>query len=64
MKFGEFFKKYTLCSLIYTAISIVLSILTFFGVGLYVSMKKETDKEKETMQSLYDELQSINSDEE
>ena len=35
MKFGEFFGKYTLCGLIYSAISIVMAIIAFFGLAAY-----------------------------
>lgn len=42
MKFGEFFKKYTLCGLIYSAISLLMG----FGIfaALYAIGKKEQNE--------------------
>lgn len=46
MKFSTFFGKYTICSLIYTAISILLGIAGF-GVLYHIGKKVEEKDEKE-----------------
>lgn len=46
MKFSTFFGKYTICSLIYTAFSMLLGIAGF-GVLCYIGEKAEEKDKKE-----------------
>ena len=46
MKFSTFFGKYTICALIYTAISMVIEIAGF-GVLYHIGKKVEEKDEKE-----------------
>ena len=46
MKFSTFFGKYTLCSLIYTAISMMVGIAGF-GVLYHIGKKAQEKDEKE-----------------
>jgi hypothetical protein len=46
MKFSTFFGKYTLCGLIYTAISMLLGIACF-GVLYHIGKKAQEKDEKE-----------------
>lgn len=46
MKFSTFFGKYTICSLIYTAISMVVGIASF-GVLYHIGKNMEDKNEKE-----------------
>lgn len=46
MKFSTFFGKYTLCSLIYTAISMMVGIAGF-GVLYHIGKKAEEKDDKE-----------------
>jgi hypothetical protein len=46
MKFSTFFGKYTICSLIYTAISMLLGIASF-GVLYYIGKKAQEKDDEE-----------------
>lgn len=59
MKFSTFFEKYTICSLIYTAISMLLGIAGF-GV-LYHIGKKAEEKDDEVNPITADDM-NLNND--
>lgn len=59
MKFSTFFGKYTICSLIYTAISMLLGIASF-GV-LYHIGKKAEEKDDEVNPITADDM-NLNND--
>lgn len=46
MKFSTFFGKYTICSLIYTAFSMLLGIASF-GVLYHIGKKMEEEDDEE-----------------
>ena len=54
MKFGEFFGKYSLCALIYSAIYTVLAIFAFCGLAAY-GKHLENKADKSEPEALSDE---------